>query len=32
LAREFFLNEKEVVTDKIKDLFGCKQRDGWSPA
>jgi hypothetical protein len=31
LARELFFNQKEVVTDKIKNLFSRKQRDGKSP-
>jgi hypothetical protein len=32
LPREFFLDQKEVVADEIKNFFGREQRDGLSPA
>jgi len=31
LPREFFLDQSEIVTDKIKNLFDRQQRDGVSP-
>jgi predicted FMN-binding regulatory protein PaiB len=32
LPREFFLDQKKVVADEIKNLFSREQRDGLSPA
>jgi hypothetical protein len=31
LAREFFLDQNEIVADEIENLFSRKQRDGFSP-
>ncbi len=31
LPREFFLDQREIVADQIKNLFDCQQRDGISP-
>jgi len=32
LARQLLLDQKKVVADEIKNLFGREQRDGLSPA